>query len=81
MTTMDRRLHERVLALAATALDFGLGAPERALLEDHLAGCPACARGAAALRGDAAALRRPAELPTSARLDARCSSSSDTSSA
>ncbi len=70
MSATERRLHERVLALAAVALDFGLAPPEHALLADHLAGCPACARGVAGLRGDAAALRRPAELATSARLDA-----------
>ncbi len=70
MSTPERRLHERVLALAATALDFGLAARETAELEGHLAACPACARTAAGLRFDAAALRRPAELVPSYRVDA-----------
>ncbi len=70
MSNSERRLHARVLALAATALDFGLAAPETAELEGHLAGCPACARTAAGLRVDAAALRRPAELVPSYRVDA-----------
>ncbi len=70
MSNSERRLHARVLALAATALDFGLAAPETAELEGHLAGCPACARAAAGLRVDAAALRRPAELVPSYRVDA-----------
>ena len=48
--------HDTFLQLAATAIDFGLAPPERSRLEAHLAACPACARRAAAYRGDAVAL-------------------------
>ena len=61
--------HARFRELAATALDFSLSRTEAAELEAHLAGCPACARLAGSLRFDATVLRRPAELPTSYRLD------------
>jgi hypothetical protein len=63
------RLHDRALELAATALDFALAPADAAELDSHLAGCPACARTAAALRGDLAFLRRPATLLPSRRVD------------
>ena len=59
----NRRLHDRALELAASALDFGLPPVELAELDGHLATCPACARTAASLLGDAALLRRPATTP------------------
>ena len=65
-----RQDHERSLELAALALDFELTRAESAELEAHLAGCPACARRAAALRGDAVALGRPLTLLPSGRVDA-----------
>ena len=64
-----RRLHDRALELAATALDFGLAPADAAELTDHLATCATCARTAGALRGDAALLRRPATLIPSRRVD------------
>lgn len=67
--TANGRRHDRFRELAATALDFPLTAAEAAELDAHLAGCPACARLAGGLRFDALALRRPAELATSYRLD------------
>ena len=48
--------HDTYLALAATAVDYPLALPDRTRLEAHLAACPACARRAAAYRGDALAL-------------------------
>ncbi len=69
MTTLERR-HDTILALAATALDFGLSRAESAELGAHLADCPACARTAGALRADAAVLRHPAELRPGRRVDA-----------
>lgn len=48
--------HTTFLELAAMAIDFGLAPAERSDLEVHLAACPTCARSAAAIRGDAAAL-------------------------
>ena len=64
MSTVDRRLHERALQLAASDIDFALGRGEAAELEAHLIMCPACARSAAALRTDASAIRLPALLPS-----------------
>ena len=69
MSTTDHRLHDRALELAARAVDFALGRTEAAELQSHLAACPACARSAAALRTDAAALRLPATLLPSRRVD------------
>jgi hypothetical protein len=69
MSTIDRRLHDRALELAASALDFGLGGAETAELETHLAACPACARSSRALRLDAMALRSPTTLLPSRRVD------------
>ncbi len=64
-----RRLHDRALELAASALDFGLPSAELAELDRHLTICPACARTAAALLGDTALLRRPATPLPSRRVD------------
>jgi hypothetical protein len=64
MSTTNRRLHERAMELAASAIDFALGGDDAAELQVHLAGCPACARSAAALRNDAAAIRLPARRPS-----------------
>jgi hypothetical protein len=69
MSTTDHRLHDRALELAARAVDFALGRTEAAELQSHLAVCPACARSAAGLRTDAAALRLPATLLPSRRVD------------
>ncbi len=69
MSTTERRLHDRILELAAVALDFRLAPAEAADLEGHLAACPTCARTAAALRADTAALRHPASLLPSRRTD------------
>ena len=46
--------HERVLLLAAAAIDFPLAPEEAAELEAHLRSCDACRSTAARLRGDAA---------------------------
>jgi anti-sigma factor RsiW len=48
--------HDTFLRLAATAVDEHLGSPDRARLEQHVAGCPSCARAVAGYRADAAAL-------------------------
>jgi hypothetical protein len=48
--------HDTFLQLAATAVDYPLAPPDRTRLEAHLASCPACARRAAAYRGDALAM-------------------------
>jgi len=48
--------HDTYLQLAAVAIDFPLAPADRGRLEQHLAGCPACVRGASALRGDALAV-------------------------
>jgi len=69
MSTVDRRLHEGALELAASAIDFALGRGETAELEAHLVACPACARSAAALRADAIAVRTPGALLPSRRVD------------
>lgn len=57
--------HDRILQLAAIAIDFPLPAADRARLEHHLAGCPACAGTAVALRRDAEGFAnlRPVLLP------------------
>jgi hypothetical protein len=57
--------HARFLELAAVAIDFRLSPVERSGLEAHLASCHACARSAAAIRGDALALEHlpPVVLP------------------
>ena len=73
MTVHDlpgRHVHERGLELAASTLDFELTRAETAELETHLAGCPTCARRAAAMRADALALGRPVSFLPSARVDA-----------
>ena len=69
MSTMNRRLHDRALELAATGLDFTLAGAEAAELEAHLGACRACARSAAALRADTATLRRSTGLLPSRRVD------------
>ena len=48
--------HDTFLELAAIAIDFPLAPADRGRLEQHLAGCPACVRGASAIRGDALAI-------------------------
>lgn len=63
------RVHERSLELAAAAVDYDLNPVERAELDAHLAGCPTCARRAAAMRSDAARLGRPLALLPSSRVD------------
>ena len=65
----DRRLHQRSIELAATAVDFDLTAAEAIELEAHLAACPTCARRAATLRADASTLGRPLPLLPSLRVD------------
>jgi hypothetical protein len=71
MSTMtpDGRRHDRFAELAAAALDFRLAPADAAELEGHLAGCASCARIAASLRADTAALRRPVGLLPSRRVD------------
>jgi hypothetical protein len=69
MSTTNHRLHRRALELAAGAIDFSPGRTEATELQSHLAACAACARSAAALRTDAAALRLPAALVPSRRVD------------
>lgn len=49
-------IHDRFLALAATAIDFRLSPEDQHALREHLATCPSCPRFAASLRDDAAAL-------------------------
>jgi hypothetical protein len=59
-------LHDRILELAATGIDFDLTSAETGELSAHVAECPTCARRAAALRADAARLgRTPSVLPSS----------------
>ena len=48
--------HDRVLELAAGAIDFELTAPERRTLDDHLFGCNSCRRHVDALGADARAI-------------------------
>lgn len=48
--------HDRVLELAAGAIDFELTAPERRTLDDHLSGCNSCRRHVDALGADARAI-------------------------
>jgi hypothetical protein len=62
--------HDRILELAAGAVDFDLTSAEAAELEAHLTICPACARRAAALRTDAQILDRPVTVLPSPRVDA-----------
>jgi hypothetical protein len=69
MSTLDRRFHDRALELAASALDFDLTGSEAAELESHLAACPTCARSSRSMRIDALALRSPAGLLPSRRVD------------
>ncbi len=69
MTLADRRIHDRTLELAASAIDGPLTASQAAELETHLAGCPACARTAAAMRTDAFDLAQPLDLMPSRRVD------------
>ena len=59
------RPHDTFLQLAAIAIDFPLDAAERRRLDQHLAGCQACAHTATMLRGDALALVHlpPVRLP------------------
>ena len=57
--------HSPFLELAAAAIDFRLSPSEHRDLEHHLAGCHACARTIAAIRGDATAMAHlpPVVLP------------------
>ena len=57
--------HDTFLQLAAIAIDFPLDTAERRGLDQHLAGCPACALAASMLRQDAVALTHlpPVTLP------------------
>jgi hypothetical protein len=65
MTRRDRREHDRTLELVASAIDYSLTAAQSAALDAHLVTCPACDRSAAAMRGDANALRpRTTPLPS-----------------
>ena len=65
MSRQDRHEHDRALELAASAIDYGLTAPQSAALAVHLSSCPACARSAASMHGDATALRpRMTPLPS-----------------
>ncbi len=66
----DRQGHDRVLELAATAVDFDLTSAESRELETHLATCSACVRRVAAVRADARMLSRPLTLLPSSRVDA-----------
>lgn len=59
--------HDAAMTIAATALDFPLSSAERARLDEHLASCTECTRGAHALRADAGSL---ADLPA-VRIDPR----------
>ena len=65
----DRQPHQRSLELAATAVDFELTSAETDELAAHVAGCPACARRAVAMRSDALRLSRPLMLLPSPRVD------------
>ena len=65
----DRRLHQRSIELAATAVDFDLTTAEATELEAHLAACPTCARRAVTVRADASTLGRQLTLLPSARVD------------
>ena len=64
-----RELHDRIIELVATAVDFGLSSAETTELEAHLAACPTCARRATALRNDASSLRLSLTLLPSRRVD------------
>lgn len=55
--------HDRVLEIAAAAIDFELSGQERGMLDAHLAGCSVCRHQVEALRADARAV---ASLPTMA---------------
>ena len=66
MSRQDRHEHDRALELAALAIDYGLTAAQSGTLDAHLVTCPACARSAAAMRGDAVALR-PRTMPLPSR--------------
>ena len=65
----EHRHHDRSLWLAASVIDGALTTEETAELETHLATCPACARRAAALRSDAAALAVPLNVLPSRHVD------------
>ncbi len=69
MNAAERRLHERTLELAASAIDFDLTSAESVDLEAHLATCTSCGRDAAGLRADALAIRPPVTLMPSQRVD------------
>ncbi len=69
MTLTDRPVHDRILELAASTIDGPLTASDAAELEAHLAGCPACARFAAAMQTDAFVLAQPLDLLPSSRVD------------
>lgn len=62
--------HDRILELAATAVDFDLTAAESAEFETHLATCAACARRASGIRADARLLGLGREVLPSPRVDA-----------
>ena len=57
MSRQDRHEHDRAMELAASAIDYRLTAAQTVALNAHLVVCSACARSAAAMRGDAIALR------------------------
>ena len=69
---MNGDLHERARSLIDKERVEGLAAPERRLLEEHLAACEACANRAAATDAALRALRPPVSVPrglaTSAQL-------------
>ena len=50
MNRMDGRVHKQVAELLSAYIDGQVSAGERALVERHLAACPACTRELAALR-------------------------------
>ena len=62
------KAHDRFLELAAAAVDYPLTTPERARLDEHLAGCRTCERAAVGIRADALVL---AGLPGIALPDRR----------
>lgn len=69
MSMAERRLHERTLELAASAIDFDLTGAEAVELDAHLSACLHCVRDAAAIRADAIAIRAPVGLLPSRRVD------------
>ncbi len=62
MSIPDHHDHGRTLWLASSAIDGTLTVDEAAELQAGLAACPTCARSAAAMRADAAALSQPLSI-------------------